>query len=96
MKLEDFEEINDAIYCARNSTKVLGICIMRLSELKETTSHGLRWNNSPVSPAVLFFFFLGGGGVCRGLLFNLYASMRQRLIKFSGKTHVQHNSKAMR
>ena len=55
MKLEDFEEINDAIYCAMNSTKLLGTCIMRLSELKETTSHGLRWNNSPVSPAVLFF-----------------------------------------
>ena len=73
MKLEDFEEINDAIYCTMNSTKLLKICIMRLSELKETTSHGLRWNNSPVSPAVLFcfgFFFF-----CRGLLFNLYASM---------------------
>ena len=57
MKLEDFEEINDAIYCAMNSTKLLGICIMRLSKLKETTSHGLRWNNSPVSPAGLFFVF---------------------------------------
>ena len=94
MKLEDFEEINDVIYCAMNSIKVLGICIMRLSELKETTLHGLRWNNSQVSPAVLLVFL--GGFFCRGLLFYLYASMRQRLIKFSGKTHVQHNSKAMR
>ena len=58
MKLEDFEEINNVIYCAMNSIKVLGICIMRLSELKETTLHGLRWNNSQVSPAVLLFFFL--------------------------------------
>ena len=43
---EDFEEITDAIYRAMNSTKLLGICIMRLSGLKETTLHGLRWNNS--------------------------------------------------
>ena len=56
MKLEDFEEVNDAIYCAINSIKLLRICIMRLSELKKPTLHGLRWNNSPVSLAVLFCF----------------------------------------
>ena len=57
MKLEDFEEVNETIYCAINSTKLLRMCIMRLSELKKPTLHGLRWNNSPVSLAVLFFFF---------------------------------------
>ena len=60
MKLEDFEKITDAICEAMNSTKLLRICIMRLSELKETTSHGLRWNNSLVSP--VFFF-------CSGMVF---------------------------
>ena len=30
---------------------------MRLSELKETTLHGLRGNNSPVSPVVLLLLF---------------------------------------
>ncbi|KAK3803190.1 hypothetical protein RRG08_024103 [Elysia crispata] len=47
MMLEDFQEITDAIYCAMNSTKLLGICEMLLSHLKETTLHGPRWNNSP-------------------------------------------------
>ncbi|KAK3795698.1 hypothetical protein RRG08_021994 [Elysia crispata] len=47
MKIEDFEEITDAIYCAMNSTKLLGICEMLLSHLKETTLHGPGWNNSP-------------------------------------------------
>ena len=65
---------------------------MRISKRKKTTSHGLRWNNSPVSLAVYFSFVFFG----RGLLFNLYARMCQRLIKFSGKTHGQHNGKAMR
>ena len=37
---------------------------MRLSKLKETTSHGLRWNNSLVSPAVLFCFFSFFAEVC--------------------------------
>ena len=65
MKLEGSEEINDAIYCARNSIQLLGICEMLLSQLKETTSHGLKWNNSPiVSPDVMGYFFL-----CRGLVF---------------------------
>ena len=57
MKLEDSEEINDAIYCARNSIQLLGMCEMLLSQLKETTSHGLKWSNSPVSPVVMGFFF---------------------------------------
>ena len=37
---------------------------MRLSELKKSTLHGLRRNNLPVSPAVLFFFFLFFAEVC--------------------------------
>ena len=64
MMPEDFEEIADAIYRAINSTKLLGICIMRLSGLKETSLHGLRWNNSLVSPVVLLLFFF-----CKGLVF---------------------------
>ena len=64
MKLEDFEAITDAIYCAMNSIQSLGICEMLLSQLKETTSHGLKWNNSPVSPVVMGYFFF-----CRGLVF---------------------------
>ena len=64
MKLEDFEAITDAIYCAMNSIQLLGICEMLLSQLKETTSHGLKWNNSPVSPVVMGYFFF-----CRGLVF---------------------------
>ena len=67
MMSEDFEEITDAIYRTMNSTKLLGICIMRLSGLKETTLHGLRWNNSLVSPVVLllfFCFFLQRFGIC--------------------------------
>ena len=58
-----FEEINDAIYWARNSIQLLGICEMLLSQLKEITSHGLKWSNSPVSPVVMGYFF------CRGLIF---------------------------
>ena len=42
---------------AMNSIKLLEICGMLLSQPKETTSHGLRWNNSPVSPVVMFCFF---------------------------------------
>ena len=57
MKLEGSGEINDAIYCARNSIQLVGICEMLLSQLKETTSHGLKWNNSPVSPFVTGYFF---------------------------------------
>ena len=57
MKLEGFEEINDAIYCARNYIQLLGICELLLSQLKETTSHRLKWNNSPVSPDVMGYFF---------------------------------------
>ena len=57
MKLEGSEEINDAIYCARNSIQLLGIYEMILSQLKETTRHGLKWNNSPVSPFVMGYFF---------------------------------------
>ena len=64
MKLKDFGEVSDAIYCAINSTKLLRICIMRLSELKKPTLHGLRWNNSPVSLAVLFCFFVFFAEVC--------------------------------
>ena len=64
MKLEGSEEINDAIYCARNSMQLLGTCEMLLSQVKETTSHGLKWNNSPVSPVVMGYFFF-----CRGLVF---------------------------
>ena len=60
MKLEGSEEIKDAIYCARNSVQLLGICEMLLSQLKETTSYGLKWSNSPVSPVVMDYFF------CRG------------------------------
>ena len=63
MMLEDFEVITDAIYCAMNSTKLLGICEMLLSHLKETTLHEPRWNNSPVSPLVPVSLF------CRGLVF---------------------------
>ena len=33
---------------------------MRLSEVKQTTSHGLRWNNSQVSPVLLGSFFFKG------------------------------------
>ena len=57
MKLEGSEEINDAIYCARNSIQLLGICELLLSQLKETILHGLKWNNSPVSPDVMGYFF---------------------------------------
>ena len=64
MKLEGSEEINDAIFCARNSIQLLGICEMLLSQLKETTSHGLKWSNSPISPVVMGYFFF-----CRGLVF---------------------------
>ena len=63
MKLEGSEKINVAIYCTRNSIQLLGICEMLLSQLKETTSHGLKWSNSPVSPVVMGYFF------CRGLVF---------------------------
>ena len=49
---------------AMNSIKLLGICGMLLSQPKEITSHGLRLNNSPVSPVVMGFFFS-----CRGLEF---------------------------
>ena len=52
MKLEGSEEINDAI-SAMNSIKLLKICGMLLSQPKETTLHGLRWNSSPVSPVVM-------------------------------------------
>ena len=64
MKIEDFEEIMDAIYCAMNSTNLLGICEMLLSHLKEMTLHGPRWNNSPVSPLVLVSLFLQRFGIC--------------------------------
>ena len=65
MKLEGSEEINDAIYCARNSIQLLGICKMLLSQLKETTWRGLKWNNSPVSPVVMgYFFFLQRFSIC--------------------------------
>ena len=64
MKIEDFEEITGAIYCAMNSTKLLGICEMLLSHLKETTLHGPGWNNSPVSPLVLVSLFLQRFGIC--------------------------------
>ena len=57
MKLEGSEEINDAIYCAMNSIQLLGICEMLLSQLKGTTSHVIKSNNSPVSPVVMGFFF---------------------------------------
>ena len=30
---------------------------MLLSQLKEITSHGLKWSNSPVSPVVMGYFF---------------------------------------
>ncbi|KAK3785974.1 hypothetical protein RRG08_060631, partial [Elysia crispata] len=52
MKLEGSGKINDAIYCVRNSIQLLGICAMLLSQLKETTSHGLKWNNSPMEDQV--------------------------------------------
>ena len=59
MKLEGSGKINDAICWVRNSIQLLGICAMLLSQLKETTSHGLKWNNSPVSPVGMgYFFFL--------------------------------------
>ena len=64
MKLEGSEVINDAIYCARNSIQLVGICEMLLSQLKETTSLGLKWNNSPVSPFVMGYFFLQRFGIC--------------------------------
>ena len=88
MKLEGSEEINDAIYCARNSTQLLGICKMLLSQLKETTWHGLKWNNSPVSPVVMGYFFF-----CRGLVF-VYSVLAcdTHLLKFQEKTHGQNNS----
>ena len=63
MTLEGSGKINDANDCDMNSIKLLGLCKMLLSQLKETTSHGLRWNKAPVSPSVIFFFF------CRGLVF---------------------------
>ena len=68
MTLEGSEKINDANDCDMNSIKLLGLCKMLLSQLKETTSHGLRWNKAPVSPSVIFFvfFFLF---FCRGLVF---------------------------
>ena len=80
MMLEDFEAITDAIYCAMNSTKLLGICKMLLSHLKETTLHGPRWNNSPVRPLVLVSLFLQRFGIC-----ILGASTRLSLIKFLEK-----------
>ena len=62
MKLEGSEEINDAIYCALNHIKLLRICETTFTvKGEETTSHGLSWNNAPVSPLVLvfcLFFFL--------------------------------------
>ena len=64
MMLEDFEAITDAIYCAMNSTKLLGICEMLLSHLKKTTLHGPRWNNSPVSPLILVYLFFKSFGIC--------------------------------
>ena len=58
------EEINDAIYCAGSFIQLLGICEILLSQLKEVTSHGLKWSNSPVSPVAMGHFFF-----CRGLVF---------------------------
>ena len=49
---------------AMNSIKLLGICGMLLSQPKETTSHALRWKNSPVSPVVMFLIFLQRFGIC--------------------------------
>ncbi|KAK3701792.1 hypothetical protein RRG08_043454 [Elysia crispata] len=46
-KLEDFEKITNARYCAMDSTNLLQICKIWLSCLKETTLHGLMWNNQP-------------------------------------------------
>ena len=83
MMLEDIEAITDAIYCAMNSTKLLGICKMLLSHLKETTLHGPRWNNSPVRPLVLVSLFLQRFGIC-----ILGTSTRLSLIKFSEKKHM--------
>ena len=82
MKLEDFVEITDAIYCIMNGT----ICEMWLPQLKETTWHILKWNNSPVSLIVLGF-------VCCCFFFAeicyLHVSMLQRLLKFSEIIMVQ-------
>ena len=64
MKLEGSEEINDAIYCAQNSIQLLGIWEMLLSQLKETTSHGFKWNNSPASPVVMGYFFVQRFSIC--------------------------------
>ena len=76
MKIEDFEEMTNVIYCAMNGIKLLGICEMWLPQLKETTWHGLRWNNSPVSQVVLrFFFFLFFFFVVFPEFCYLYASM---------------------
>ena len=35
-KLEDFKEITGAMYCAMDSTKLLRICKIWLSQIKET------------------------------------------------------------
>ena len=52
-------------FLAMNSIKLLGICGMLLSQPKEITSHGLRLNNSPVSPVVMgLFFFSQRFGIC--------------------------------
>ncbi|KAK3790628.1 hypothetical protein RRG08_043913 [Elysia crispata] len=47
-KLEDFQKITNAMYYAMDSTKLLRICNIWLSCLKETTLHGLMWNNQPI------------------------------------------------
>ena len=57
MTLEGSKEVNDSNDCDMNSIKLLGLCEMLPSQLKETTSHGLRWNNAPVRPVVMVFFF---------------------------------------
>ena len=60
MKLKDFEEITNAIYCAMDSSKLLGICKMWLSQLNIAWTHVEQLTSK--SSFTGFFF-------CRGLVF---------------------------
>ncbi|KAK3757348.1 hypothetical protein RRG08_008736 [Elysia crispata] len=89
---EDFEDITNPIYRAMNSTKLLGICIMRLSGLKETTLHGLRWNNSlTLSTTFICDWFIGSkccvwlqGCPAHLCIFLVYETQSVRLRQVNG------------
>ena len=79
MKLEGSEEINDAI-SGYEFYKIAENMRNATFTAKETTLHGLRWNNSPVSPVVMVWFFLQRFGIC-----ILSGSTWHRLITVSRK-----------